>query len=131
MINYENIRYVFTVRCFVSVSLLRDLKHHNIVTLHDIIHTEKSLTLVFEYLVSISSIIFPHFFPYPFLLRDFFAIHSVRIFFAIYSLHTSYFRGSFTFFSDFHISITIGKYGLRWVPNAAAEKKSVCLFDGS
>ncbi|KAG7281037.1 hypothetical protein CRUP_016669 [Coryphaenoides rupestris] len=27
-----------------------DLKHANIVTLHDIIHTEKSLTLVFEYL---------------------------------------------------------------------------------
>ncbi len=35
-----------------AVSLLRDLRHANIVTLHDIIHTEKSLTLVFEYLVS-------------------------------------------------------------------------------
>ncbi|XP_061466470.1 cyclin-dependent kinase 16-like [Rhineura floridana] len=35
-----------------EVSLLKDLKHANIVTLHDIIHTEKSLTLVFEYLVS-------------------------------------------------------------------------------
>lgn len=33
-----------------EVSLLKDLKHNNIVTLHDIIHTEKSLTLVFEYL---------------------------------------------------------------------------------
>uniref|UniRef100_A0A8C6V319 Cyclin-dependent kinase 17 n=1 Tax=Neogobius melanostomus TaxID=47308 RepID=A0A8C6V319_9GOBI len=33
-----------------EVSLLKDLKHSNIVTLHDIIHTEKSLTLVFEYL---------------------------------------------------------------------------------
>ncbi|XP_014679768.1 PREDICTED: cyclin-dependent kinase 16-like, partial [Priapulus caudatus] len=33
-----------------EVSLLRDLKHANIVTLHDIVHTEKSLTLVFEYL---------------------------------------------------------------------------------
>ncbi|CAG2162624.1 unnamed protein product [Oppiella nova] len=33
-----------------EVSLLRDLKHNNIVTLHDIVHTEKSLTLVFEYL---------------------------------------------------------------------------------
>ncbi|VDD76589.1 unnamed protein product [Mesocestoides corti] len=33
-----------------EVSLLRDLRHANIVTLHDIIHTEKSLTLVFEYL---------------------------------------------------------------------------------
>ncbi|XP_048462207.1 cyclin-dependent kinase 16-like [Rhincodon typus] len=33
-----------------EVSLLKELKHANIVTLHDIIHTEKSLTLVFEYL---------------------------------------------------------------------------------
>jgi len=33
------------------VSLLRDLKHANIVTLHDIIHTDSCLTLVFEYLV--------------------------------------------------------------------------------
>ncbi|MEQ2215812.1 Cyclin-dependent kinase 16, partial [Xenoophorus captivus] len=33
-----------------TVSLLKDLKHANIVTLHDIIHTQKSLTLVFEYL---------------------------------------------------------------------------------
>ena len=33
-----------------EVSLLRQLKHVNIVTLHDIIYTEKSLTLVFEYL---------------------------------------------------------------------------------
>ncbi|MGH0176984.1 UNVERIFIED_CONTAM: hypothetical protein FKN15_074069 [Acipenser sinensis] len=32
------------------LSLLKDLKHANIVTLHDIIHTDKSLTLVFEYL---------------------------------------------------------------------------------
>uniref|UniRef100_A0A672Z5L0 Protein kinase domain-containing protein n=1 Tax=Sphaeramia orbicularis TaxID=375764 RepID=A0A672Z5L0_9TELE len=35
-----------------EVSLLKDLKHANIVTLHDIIHTDKCLTLVFEYLVS-------------------------------------------------------------------------------
>uniref|UniRef100_A0A8C6PNX1 cyclin-dependent kinase n=1 Tax=Nothobranchius furzeri TaxID=105023 RepID=A0A8C6PNX1_NOTFU len=34
-----------------EVSLLKDLKHANIVTLHDIVHTDKSLTLVFEYLV--------------------------------------------------------------------------------
>jgi len=33
-----------------EVSLLKDLKHANIVTLHDIIHTAASLTLVFEYL---------------------------------------------------------------------------------
>uniref|UniRef100_F6Z4N3 cyclin-dependent kinase n=1 Tax=Ciona intestinalis TaxID=7719 RepID=F6Z4N3_CIOIN len=35
-----------------EVSLLKDLKQANIVTLHDIVHTDKSLTLVFEYLVS-------------------------------------------------------------------------------
>lgn len=34
------------------MSLLKNLKHANIVTLHDLIHTERSLTLVFEYLVS-------------------------------------------------------------------------------
>lgn len=33
------------------VSLLKKLKHANIVTLHDLVHTERSLTLVFEYLV--------------------------------------------------------------------------------
>eukprot|EP01147_Barroeca_monosierra_P005733 gene5733-217_t len=33
-----------------EVSLLKGLKHANIVTLHDIIHTKSSLTLVFEYL---------------------------------------------------------------------------------
>uniref|UniRef100_A0A3Q2ZRJ7 cyclin-dependent kinase n=1 Tax=Kryptolebias marmoratus TaxID=37003 RepID=A0A3Q2ZRJ7_KRYMA len=35
-----------------EVSLLKNLKHANIVTLHDIIHTDRCLTLVFEYLVS-------------------------------------------------------------------------------
>lgn len=34
-----------------EVSLLKELKHNNIVTLHDIIHTEESLTLVFEYML--------------------------------------------------------------------------------
>uniref|UniRef100_A0A8C1SDX0 Cyclin dependent kinase 18 n=1 Tax=Cyprinus carpio TaxID=7962 RepID=A0A8C1SDX0_CYPCA len=33
-----------------EVSLLKNLKHANIVTLHDIIHTDRCLTLVFEYL---------------------------------------------------------------------------------
>ncbi|CAG0912644.1 unnamed protein product, partial [Notodromas monacha] len=33
-----------------EVSLLKDLKHANIVTLHDIVHTDQILTLVFEYL---------------------------------------------------------------------------------
>jgi len=33
-----------------EVSLLKDLKHSNIVTLHDIVHTPKSMMLVFEYL---------------------------------------------------------------------------------
>ncbi|KAL0585217.1 Cyclin-dependent kinase 18 [Plecturocebus cupreus] len=35
-----------------EVSLLKNLKHANIVTLHDLIHTDRSLTLVFEYLRS-------------------------------------------------------------------------------
>ncbi|XP_049626920.1 cyclin-dependent kinase 18 isoform X2 [Suncus etruscus] len=35
-----------------EVSLLKKLKHANIVTLHDLVHTERSLTLVFEYLDS-------------------------------------------------------------------------------
>lgn len=34
---------------YMQVSLLRDLKHANVVTLHDIVHTEKTLVLVFEY----------------------------------------------------------------------------------
>ncbi|KAK3753990.1 hypothetical protein QZH41_009265 [Actinostola sp. cb2023] len=34
-----------------EVSLLKDLKHANIVTLHDTVHTHKTLTLVFEYLI--------------------------------------------------------------------------------
>ena len=33
-----------------EASLLKDLRHNNIVTLHDIIHTKSSLTFVFEYL---------------------------------------------------------------------------------
>lgn len=40
----------------LAVSLLKDLKHANIVTLHDIIHTDKCLTLVFEYLVSVCAL---------------------------------------------------------------------------
>lgn len=35
-----------------EISLLRELKHSNIVRLYDILHTEKKLTLVFEYLDS-------------------------------------------------------------------------------
>jgi hypothetical protein len=36
-----------------EASLLKGLKHINIVTLHDIIHTRSSLTFVFEYVVSL------------------------------------------------------------------------------
>ena len=36
----------------LSASLLKGLKHANIVTLHDIIHTPTNLTFVFEYVVS-------------------------------------------------------------------------------
>jgi cyclin-dependent kinase len=35
---------------FVEISLLKELQHPNIVRLHDVVHTEKKLTLVFEYL---------------------------------------------------------------------------------
>ena len=45
--------YYMNIFFFLAVSLLKDLKHANIVTLHDIVHTPKSLTLVFEYLVSV------------------------------------------------------------------------------
>jgi cyclin-dependent kinase 14 len=36
-----------------EASLLRDLRHANVVTLHDIVHTKTSLTFVFEYVVSV------------------------------------------------------------------------------
>lgn len=36
-----------------EASLLKELKHANIVTLHDIVHTRTTLTFVFEYVVSI------------------------------------------------------------------------------
>ncbi len=44
--------------CVCSVpaaSLLKGLKHANIVLLHDIIHTKETLTLVFEYVVRLRS----------------------------------------------------------------------------
>jgi negative regulator of the PHO system len=33
-----------------EISLMKELKHTNIVTLHDVMHTEKTLTLVFEFM---------------------------------------------------------------------------------
>lgn len=52
---YHSVSFSFVF----SVSLLKDLKHANIVTLHDIVHTDKSLTLVFEYLVSFLVFLIP------------------------------------------------------------------------
>lgn len=37
-----------------EASLLKELKHSNIVTLHDIVHTRETLTFVFEYVVCVS-----------------------------------------------------------------------------
>lgn len=54
---FTSVNFVYLFFYF-AVSLLRDLRHANIVTLHDIIHTDKSLTLVFEYLVSPLSVMF-------------------------------------------------------------------------
>lgn len=36
-----------------EASLLKELKHANIVTLHDIVHTRETLTFVFEFVVSL------------------------------------------------------------------------------
>lgn len=38
-----------------EASLLKELKHSNIVTLHDIVHTRETLTFVFEYVVCIAT----------------------------------------------------------------------------
>ena len=43
----------FLVINLSAVSLLKGLKHANIVTLHDIVALPKSITLIFEYVVSI------------------------------------------------------------------------------
>ncbi len=32
-----------------EICLLKELKHHNIVRLHDVLHSDKKLTLVFEH----------------------------------------------------------------------------------
>ena len=45
------------VMLFFAASLLKGLKHANIVTLHDIIHTKDALTFVFEFVVSFSVIL--------------------------------------------------------------------------
>ena len=37
-----------------EASLLKELKHNNVVTLHDIVHTRETLPFVFEYVVSLN-----------------------------------------------------------------------------
>lgn len=44
--------YIIIIIAFPA-SLLKGLKHANIVTLHDIIHTKDALTFVFEFVVSL------------------------------------------------------------------------------
>lgn len=44
--------YICLIDCYFLASLLKQLKHANIVTLHDIIHTKDTLMFVFEFLVS-------------------------------------------------------------------------------
>lgn len=41
-----------------EASLLKELKHNNVVTLHDIVHTRETLTFVFEYVVSLNLVKF-------------------------------------------------------------------------
>jgi hypothetical protein len=45
-------RTIFLIVSAVLASILRCLRHANIVTLHDIVHTKDTLTFVFEYVVS-------------------------------------------------------------------------------
>ena len=51
-VNHNSLRNLF-INDYSSnaASLLKGLKHANIVTLHDIIHTSTNLTFVFEYVV--------------------------------------------------------------------------------
>ena len=35
-----------------EISLMKELRHENIVKLYDVIHTERTLTLIFEFMVS-------------------------------------------------------------------------------
>jgi len=49
---YTFIYFCIFKYCFVAASLLKGLKHANIITLHDIIHTKDALTFVFEFVVS-------------------------------------------------------------------------------
>jgi hypothetical protein len=78
----------------VAASLLKGLKHANIVTLHDIIHTKDTLTFVFEYVVRpyfITKLVKESFFQDTYLVRLICKIYSQHLIFYIAPHHRLFF----------------------------------------
>ena len=50
---FINVIFLILLYPLFLASLLKQLKHANIVTLHDIIHTKDTLMFVFEFVVSL------------------------------------------------------------------------------
>ena len=55
-LSFNYITHSTTIIFSFSASLLQELKHANVVKLHDIVHTRDTLMFVFEYLVSLTFI---------------------------------------------------------------------------